>query len=58
MRGFLNGVHFVGLFVGGLLTADALGNLQTAGHNVIAELSVALVALVLSFTAYTVKNRF
>lgn len=58
MREFLDGVHFVGLPLGVLLTADALGNLQTAGHNVIAELSFALVALVLSFTAYTVKNRF
>lgn len=57
MRGFLDYVHFGGLIIGLVLTADALGNLQTAGHNVIGELLTALIALALSFTAYTLKHR-
>lgn len=58
MRGFLDYVHFCGLIIGGVLALDAVANLDTIGHNVIGELLTALGSLVLSFTAYTVKNRF
>jgi len=57
MRGFLDYVHFGGLIIGITLTADALANLGTIGHNVIGELLISLGCLVLSFTAYTLKTR-
>lgn len=58
MRGFLDYLHFGGLVIGIALTVDALANLDTIGHNVIGELLVSVGLLVVSFTAYTLKNRF
>jgi hypothetical protein len=57
MRGFLDYVHFIGLVGGIFLTIDAVANIQTIGHNVIGELLFALGFLVVSFIAYTFKNR-
>lgn len=57
MKSLLGNAHVMGLVIGVFLTIDALANLQTDGHRVVLELGIALVAMVVSFTAYTIKHR-
>lgn len=41
----MNGLTFVAYGVGGLLSADAIGNLNTTGHNWQIELFIGITAL-------------
>jgi len=58
MKGLLDYIHFIGLASGVVLACDAIGNLQTIGHNVVGELLTSLALMVASFIAFTIKKRF